>query len=223
MNSLKLALHNVSQATGVLAETRLSPKSASVFAIQPTELSYELMYQGAQITQANLGAILFCTKKILDGKSEYQLVEQKTGVPWYFVGCLHGLESSFDFKTYLHNGDPLGKRTTHVPKGILFGKDDWHGAAIDALKRQALTMRTDWSLGKMLTRAEKFNGLGYLKKGINSPYLWSKTSLYTKGKYVRDGVWDKNAVSAQVGVAAMLLVLERGGHVTIPRAGSRLA
>ena len=41
-------------------------------------------------------------------------------------------ESSCNFKTYLHNGDPLGKPTTHVPKGKNFTK--FTDAAVDALK-----------------------------------------------------------------------------------------
>ena len=40
-----------------------------------------------------------------------------------------------NFKTYLHNGDPLGKPTIHVPKGIYFEK--FTDAAVDREKRQS--------------------------------------------------------------------------------------
>ncbi|WP_339376309.1 hypothetical protein [Calothrix sp. NIES-2098] len=40
-----------------------------------------------------------------------------------------------------------------------------------------------------------------------SPDLWLGTNLYTKGKYKSDGKWDADAVSAQIGVVALLKIL----------------
>jgi hypothetical protein len=61
----------------------------------------------------------------------------------------------------------------------------------------------------MLYEAERYNGWGYLLyKHVNSPYLWSGTSLQQRGKYVADGDWDASAWSQQVGVVAMLKLLE---------------
>src|SRR6516225_9299775 len=50
------------------------------------------------------------------------------------------------------------------------------------------------------------DGWGYLKRG-NSPYLWSWTSEYHGGKYVRDGVYDANHWDAQAGCVALLKAL----------------
>jgi hypothetical protein len=60
-----------------------------------------------------------------------------------------------------------------------------------------------------LSFLEAYNGWGYVKKGINSPYLWSGTNHYTSGKYVRDGVFDPRAVSKQLGAVCMLKELEK--------------
>ena len=46
--------------------------------------------------------------------------------------------------------------------------------------------------------------MGYKKKGVPNPYLWSFTTEYIKGKYVADGRYDPNAVSKQPGVAAIM-------------------
>ena len=51
-----------------------------------------------------------------------------------------------------------------------------------------------------------YNGTGYQRfhPDTPTPYLWSWTTLYTRGKYVADGRWDPWAVSQQCGAAAIL-------------------
>jgi lysozyme family protein len=53
--------------------------------------------------------------------------------------------------------------------------------------------------------------MGYRRRGVPSPYLWSFSNLYTKGKFVADGHFDANAVSAQCGAAVMLKALQGQG------------
>ena len=133
----------------------------------------------------------------------YAEVEKRTGVPDVVIAAIHGLESGGDFNTHLHNGDPLTERTTHVPRGR--PKDgeppfNWVDSACDALT----TRWVDWSIPGMLYFLERYNGWGYRQHGINSPYIWSGTNQYTKGKYVSDGHFDSRAVSKQVGAARVL-------------------
>ena len=63
---------------------------------------------------------------------------------------------------------------------------------------------TDWSIQNCLVLFERYNGMGYKKKGLPSPYLWSYTQFYKKGKYAFDGKYDANLVSKQPGVAAIM-------------------
>ncbi len=63
---------------------------------------------------------------------------------------------------------------------------------------------TDWSISQMLLVVEGYNGFGYARKGKMSPYLWSGSNNYTKGKYVADGKYDPEAVSHQIGAALLL-------------------
>jgi hypothetical protein len=60
----------------------------------------------------------------------------------------------------------------------------------------------------MLTLMEQYNGLGYAYKGLPSPYVWSGTDQYTKGKYIRDKVFDPNVVDKQLGVAGLIRSLQ---------------
>ena len=93
----------------------------------------------------------------------------------------------------------------HVPAGRgPFAS--WEAAAVDALVSCAsyTARNADWSIGWALTKLEEYNGLGYAARGLPSPYLWSGTDQYKSGKYVRDGVYDPNAVDGQFGCAGLL-------------------
>ena len=46
--------------------------------------------------------------------------------------------------------------------------------------------------------------MGYRKRSVATPYLWSFTNHYDKGKFVADGKYDAEAISKQVGAAILL-------------------
>lgn len=156
-------------------------------------------------------------KLILKGMEVYRSLEAKTGVPAALIGCIHNMEGSCDMKTYLGNGERVigtSKKTVLVPKGRgPFAT--FEAGALDALAVDKLDKVKDWNVGLILQYSEKFNGMGYMKKGVNSPYIWSFSQHYTKGKYVRDGVYDADAVSEQVGVATVIKWLADHGHITL--------
>ncbi len=51
---------------------------------------------------------------------------------------------------------------------------------------------------------EMYNGPGYAKRGLPSPYIWAGTNQYAKGKYIADGHFDPNAVDHQLGCAGLI-------------------
>jgi lysozyme family protein len=153
-------------------------------------------------------------KKILANRGRYEYIASKSGVPWYLVGAIHAMESSCNFDTHLHCGDPLTARTRNVPKGHpRTGKPPftWEFSALDALRLKNLQLVTDWSIPRICFELERYNGWGYRQyhPGTLSPYLWSGTSHYTKGKYVSDGKWSPSAVSGQSGAIAILMRLAK--------------
>lgn len=146
----------------------------------------------------------------LTRKGAYEAVSRKTGVPWWFIAITHQLESSGDFGTHLHNGDPLSARTRQEPKHRPVAGSPpftWEESAEDALRMHNLHLVTDWTIPRALYEFERFNGWGYLPRKVNSPYLWSFSTHYDKGKYVADGKFDRNAVSGQCGAAVLLRCL----------------
>jgi lysozyme family protein len=140
--------------------------------------------------------------KIVAAKPRYESVERATGVPWYFVAVLHYAENGMNFETHLHNDDPLTARTVHVPKGRPL---TWEDSARDALELGGLTRVQDWSSARLLYETERWNGFGFRRRQINSPFVWNCTSQYTKGRYVEDGHFDPNAAPPpRCGAAALL-------------------
>ena len=167
-------------------------------------------WDNAKVTRAS--AFAKVAKKLVANKARYQGIEAQTGVPWFVVAVIHERECAADFKGVLHNGELIvgtGRKTKIVPAGR--GPfTTWEEAALDALKNAPPKAATnkDWSAGGTLALLEKYNGLGYANKGVPSPYIWSGTDQYVSGKYVRDHVYDADAVDSQLGCAGLILAMQ---------------
>lgn len=153
-------------------------------------------------------------------KARYQAVEKRTGVPWWFIAVAHEREAGQNWNTQLGQGDPLNKKSIHVPKGRgpFLGDKAWEDGAVDALVNCApyASRNKDWSPGGALAMLEKYNGLGYANKGIPSPYVWAGTNQYVSGKYVADGKFDPNAVDKQLGCAGLLKFMGVFSKASVP-------
>lgn len=174
---------------------------------------YINLYKTVQIDKKHLAVINYRVQTIIKAKSRYQAVEKETRVPWWFIAIIHSLECSNSFSSHLHNGDSLKAKTIRVPKGRIPGKNPpytWEESAIDALKLTALSAKKDFSLPAVLFNLEGYNGFGYRQyhPEVKSPYLWSFTNHYQKGKYVADGKFDKEAVSKQIGAVCLLKAMK---------------
>ena len=180
---------------------------------------YEDLFRSCQIRSERASEIESTVNQILSGQSRYQTVAAATRVPWYFIGAIHSMECSCSFREHLHNGDPLTDRTVNVPIGrpkVWNPPSDWESSAKDSLNYEGYTGQSDWSLAAILYRFEAYNGWGYRGKGVNSPYLWSFSQLYTQGKYVADGIWSDTAVSQQCGAAVLLRRMVERSLVSFP-------
>ncbi|MBK8429525.1 MAG: hypothetical protein IPL27_27850 [Lewinellaceae bacterium] len=110
------------------------------------------------------------------GQPTYQQVGAELNIPWVFIGITHGMECGFNFKGHLHNGDPLTARTVQVPKARPATGNPpftWSQSARDALIAKGYQQVTDWSVPHMLHHFERYNGMGYRRRGVPTPYLWS--------------------------------------------------
>ena len=187
----------------------------------PVEDTLAAMYSGCGIRPERVGVIdRYYVRPLVENRATYAEVGGELGIPWWFVGIVHGLEASFDFACHLHNGDPLTARTVRVPKGRPETGSPpftWRESAVDALRLRRLDGLGDWSIGAALDRLERYNGLGYRGRGLPSPYLWSFSGHYERGKFVADGHFDPEAGSNQCGGGTLLRRLEERGLIDTRR------
>jgi lysozyme family protein len=171
---------------------------------------YEAEWASCRVRPDKQGEIDAAVDKLRALRAEYEhAAADFAGMPWHFIGIIHGLEAGFRLDRHFHNGDPLAARTVRVPRGRPEGAPPftWRQSARDAMVHMGFDQVTDWSIPHMLYLWERYNGFGYRFKGLRSPYLWSFSNLYSRGRYVADGVFDANAVSRQCGAAVMLKAL----------------
>ncbi len=157
--------------------------------------------------------------QIIKHRSRYESVSRLTGdVPWWFIGAIHSLESGSNWRTHLHNGDPLTARTVQVPSGRPISGNPpftWEASAIDALRMRGLDKVKLWTVPRTLHCAEGYNGWGYRRfhPDVLSPYMFAGSWHYVAGKYVADGKWSQVAVSKQIGAAVLIHRLQSLGLV----------
>ncbi len=205
---LKLAQRNVQVKQNQLSDVSNEITSRDAFQIQNSAYKGQFDFDfSLNLSSRQQNELELFKKTWTEHESQYREVESKTGLPAELIAAIHWRESGGNFNTYLHNGDPLGKTTTHVPKGVYF--TDWTTAAIDAIKNYGgnLSNVNKNDISTWYDYAERYNGLGYRNKGVPSPYVWAGTSNYKCGKYVADGKYDANYVDQQLGVAVMLQAL----------------
>jgi lysozyme family protein len=181
---------------------------------------YRRLFRSAKVRPERERVVREIVDSLVAHQRRYERVGRPLGVPWWFVAIIHDLEASRNFHTHLHNGDPLTHKTVHVPAGRPPGNPPftWAESARDALIFDGLAHAVDWSIGHALFRFEAFNGFGYRTHGIKSPYLWSFSQHYRRGKFAADGVFDADLVSQQCGAGVLLRVMVDQGHV---RTGTR--
>ncbi|HLV02779.1 MAG TPA: hypothetical protein VKZ59_16035 [Acidobacteriota bacterium] len=160
--------------------------------------------------------------RIENCRERYSAIGDLFGIPWYFLGVVHNMESSLNFSCHLHNGDPLTDRTVHVPANRPAAGSPpftWEESTIDLIRLKRLDRQQRWSLPSLLHRLEGYNGWGYrlFHPHVLSPYLWGGSHHYTRGKYTADGVWSEMAVSKQIGAAVLLRRMAERGTTEIER------
>jgi len=184
---------------------------------------YRRLFETAKVRSKYDSNVRWYISKLLTEKNQdrWNQVAKELCCPWYFVAIIHAMEAGFNFRSHLHNGDSLRRRTRHVPRNrppVWNPPNNWQSSAVDALQFDGFSDATDWSLERTLYRWEGYNGWRSRRNGINTPYLWSFSNHYAKGKFVADNVWDPNAVSKQCGAAVMLRILVDKRIVELPTA-----
>lgn len=170
---------------------------------------YATLWASMEIRASALPALSNTARKIIAARARYEAIESATGVPWFMVGIIHAMEAGLRFDRHLHNGDPLTRCTVQVPAGRPAkgkGPFTFEESACDALLMKRLDAVPQWTVPRIAYELERYNGWGYrlYHPEVASPYLWSGTTHYSRGKYVADSKWSATAVSGQSGAMALL-------------------
>jgi lysozyme family protein len=136
-------------------------------------------------------------------------------IPPMVIFALHMREADCNFKTNLGQGDSLQRRTIHIPRGRIPDKAPpytWEQAAEDALFVTDHMDKHDWAhVQGALDATESYNGMGYRRYGIPSPYLFAGTSVYKRGKFSEDGHFSATMVDQQLGTVAIWKAMQAHG------------
>jgi lysozyme family protein len=211
-------MHKILSSNKLLIRQLVFPREEVVMAslklTDALRTEYGKLFNTCVIRPERHAEIDRAAKAMIANKARYQAVSAKTGVPWTVIAVNHQLECNLSFNRHLHNGDPLSAKTVQVPKGRPPGNPPWtwEVSAADALREYAGWK--DWTLAGTLFMLERYNGPGYrlYHPSVLSPYLWSFSAHYTKGKYAADGVWSPTLVSKQTGAAVLLRRLAELGE-----------
>lgn len=173
------------------------------------EGEYLTLWGSMEIRPDRLPAISATARRIIAERPRYEQIEAATGVPWHVAGIIHAMECGLKFDRHLHNGDPLLRPTVQVPAGRPAtgkGPFTFEESACDALLMKRLDAVDHWSVPRIAYELERYNGWGYrlFHPETASPYLWSGTTHYSRGKYIADGKWSATAISTQSGAMALL-------------------
>jgi N-acetylmuramoyl-L-alanine amidase len=183
---------------------------------------YVALWNTMEVRPDKLAKVAAMATTIASGRPRYESVAAAFPnlLPWYVVGILHAMACNCDFKTHLHNGDPLSARTVSFPKNRPSVWDPswrWEVSANDAISIDRLDKVQGWTLPRILSTFERYDGLGSRRRfGKATAYLWGYSSHFVRGKYVGDGQWDPEAVAKQPGAAVLLAQLVRVGATSPP-------
>lgn len=183
---------------------------------------YARFWSQLQVDPARRSELTQVAQRLLGDKKRYRAVERLTRVPWWFIAVVHEREASKRFDRHLHNGDPLSRKTTHVPAGRPPGNPPWtwEESAVDALTLKGFHRAPSWPVEAVAYRLETFNGFGYWNNrdfpipgdqvGV-SPYLWAGClpgKPYRTGKFTRDHHYDPTVRDSQLGCMPLLRVMQ---------------
>ena len=173
---------------------------------------YRRLFDTCRTQPQRRAAVERLAKQLIEQQPRYAAVAKLTRIPWAVIAVIHAMEASTRFNRHLHNGDPLHSRTVNVPahRPLTQPPFTWEASATDALHYSGLAKWRDWSTAGTLFKLEAYNGWGYRRdhRQVLSPYLWSFSEHYQRGKYAADGRFDTQLVSQQCGAAVLLKQLD---------------
>lgn len=165
---------------------------------------YRKMFRTCQPLEESRKPIHQAFTKLLSHWSIYRETARIGNTHVAFVGLVAHMECGSSLKRILPDGREYSGEENHWPFDAAIAIEEW-------LAQE----RVDWlDIPSVLKQLERFNGLGYARRGVHSPYLWSGSRHGVgTGKFTRDGEYDPEAVSKQIGAGVVLHEMVLSGIV----------
>lgn len=162
----------------------------------------------ARIVSGRRAELNHAVEDVLVHRDLFERAAAATTVHVAMLMALSIREMSGRVDCYLGNGQRLSMRTTIVPKnrGPFTGPNAFVDGCVDACRIDGLdkvAARYGWEAVVGCYFAEEFNGDGYRRRGIPSPYVFGATTVQRAGKYVADHQFDARIMDPQLGVLAI--------------------
>lgn len=170
---------------------------------------YQKLWDTCEVVETKHLDVYNIVSRLMPEKQVYDKIEEETLVPWWVTLCIHHKECSGSFDKHLHNGDSLNAKTIRHPPGRPQGPGPFTfiDSAVDALMMKEDRFPEKWTIADSLQFLERWNGMGYSHRNMNSPYLWAFTNHEQPGLYVKDHVFDEKARSKNPGCVAMIKII----------------
>ena len=179
---------------------------------------YDNLYDSMEFLLGKWEEATRIAHRISANQYRYKASVEGLSVPWYVVALIHQMEADGNFNHQLVNGERVDRVTQRAPKG----KGPWATWEESTLwnfrhsEDAAVFMKREWSRWQVLERLERYNGLGYRRKGLASPYLWAGSNHgQGVGKWIEEQVtegvykpvYHPELESDQIGAALIYKVL----------------
>lgn len=195
------------------ADPSVPALASNTLSITPADLSPDSLavaYAQTEPDPARLSDIKAVAESVTANKDAYVRVATALHAPWAVVGVIHQIDWGGDFGVTF-KGTPLA---SPEPAATAGSSTAWSDSAKQDLAPWWGTTDAK-NLGAVLDRIERYNGLGYRRRGVFSPFLWACSNLYTSGRYVSDGTFDATATTKFCGAATILKYLESDNGIDI--------
>jgi lysozyme family protein len=181
-------------------------------------IQYDELYESMEFLPGKWDEAAQISERINANQYRYKAAVKGLTTPWFVVALIHQMEADGNFQRQLINGEPYNRVTRRWPKG----KGPWVSWEASTLwnfqhsEDAEVFMKRGWDRWRIFDRLERYNGLGYRRKELPTPYLWAGSNHGANvGKFVEEEITDgvykpvyrPELVSDQIGAALIYKVL----------------
>lgn len=175
---------------------------------------YESWINNAQIDPDEADKVAAALARAIRNRPRVEAVARQLNVPWTLLAAFVEREASGRLDRHPANGDSLKRKTVSDPAGLprhVQPPYTYENCAEEEYAEIVRPANGVWTLAEMCHAAEHFNGIGYVKMGVPSPYVVAATTCEEMGKFIADHKFSRSVEDEQVGCLALWIAMREAG------------